>query len=137
MPELPEMEVYKKHLTSTVVGKTIDYVEINREKTVNIAATQFQSQVTGTTIQAIERRAKHLVFLLDSSFVLQLHLMLGGWMYFGSDEDKPNHSAQVILSFSGHKLFFCGLRLGYLHLLPITYSKLFGRKMFYCKVCQH
>lgn len=117
MPELPEMETYKKLLNLQVAGKRIDSVLVNRERTVNTLADQFISHVTGRTIVDIDRRAKHLLFRLDSGRVLLLHLMLGGWMYYGTEEDQPSHTSQVVLNFHSSRLYFLGLRLGYLHLL--------------------
>jgi len=38
-------------------------------------------------------------------------------MFFGKEEDKPNRTIQVKLSFGEQHLYFIGLRLGYLHLL--------------------
>lgn len=117
MPELPEMETYKKLLNKKLTGKTIIDVEINREKSINISSSEFVQEVKGKQIVGIERRAKHLIFKLNSGKNLLLHLMLGGWMYIGSDNDNPNRTKQVILSFEDMKLYFIGLRLGYLHLL--------------------
>ncbi|GMA63626.1 endonuclease VIII [Alicyclobacillus fastidiosus] len=123
MPELPEMETYKSLLTQTVVGMPVLSAEIRRQRTINIAPDQFVQQVTGRQITHVRRRAKHIVFHLDAPYVLVVHLMLGGWMYYGSTEDVPKHESQVILSFAnGRKLYFQGLRLGYLHLL--TYAQL-------------
>ena len=38
-------------------------------------------------------------------------------MYLGNEHDNPGRTKQVILSFGDMKLYFIGLRLGYLHLL--------------------
>lgn len=117
MPELPEMENYRTLLKEKVKGKMITGAEVKRDKSVNVKADLFASEVSGEKIIDVERRAKHLLFLLDSGKLLLLHLMLGGWMYYGDEEDKPDHRAQVILSFGTDCLYFLGLRLGYLHLL--------------------
>lgn len=117
MPELPEMETYKKLLDIKLTGKAITEVEINREKSINIPSLEFVQEVKGKQIIKIDRRAKHLIFRLNSGKNLLLHLMLGGWMYIGSEYDNPNRTKQVILSFGDVKLYFIGLRLGYLHLL--------------------
>jgi formamidopyrimidine-DNA glycosylase len=117
MPELPEMENYKQLLTKKVVGKPINAVEVEREKSINVAVDIFQKQLTGATIVSIERRAKHLLFHLSTSKVLVLHLMLGGMMFYGTSAQKPDRTVQITLSWSdGHHLYFIGLRLGYLHL---------------------
>ncbi|WP_134701439.1 bifunctional DNA-formamidopyrimidine glycosylase/DNA-(apurinic or apyrimidinic site) lyase [Ammoniphilus sp. YIM 78166] len=118
MPELPEMETYRTLLTEKMAGKTITKVEINREKSVNTTVDFFIHHVTGSRVDFISRRAKHLLFHLDNNYVLLLHLMLGGWMYWGTPADRPSRNFQVILSFGEYQLYFIGLRLGYLHLIP-------------------
>lgn len=116
MPELPEMENYRNLLNARIAGKLITNVEIGREKSLNVPADRFIEAVKYKIVTTIDRRAKHLLFRLSSGQVLLLHLMLGGWMYYGTDEDKPDRSFQVILSFGEKRLYFIGLRLGYLHL---------------------
>lgn len=117
MPELPEMETYKSLLQPLIGGQAITGVTINREKSINIPAEQFTSLVMNQNIKGIERRAKYLVFQLPNGSCLLLHLMLGGRMFFGKEEDRPDRTVQVQLSFGNHHLYFIGLRLGYLHLL--------------------
>lgn len=116
MPELPEMETYRRLLSERIVGKPLTGIEVNREKSINVKPAEFIQELKGNHITAIHRRAKHLIFELNSGKSLLLHLMLGGWMYLGNDEDNPDRTKQVILSFGDHKLYFIGLRLGYLHL---------------------
>jgi formamidopyrimidine-DNA glycosylase len=117
MPELPEMETYRKLLSERLSGKEISTVTINREKSINMESETFISKVQGARVQAIHRRAKHLIFKLSTGDSLLLHLMLGGWMYVGSENDQPKRTKQVILSLGEMELYFIGLRLGYLHLL--------------------
>lgn len=116
VPELPEMENYKRILEKKLVGKTIESVEVTREKSINLSIPAFINEVKGKRLVAVERRAKHLVFKLDSGGNLLLHLMLGGLMYIGNEHDSPDRTKQVTLSFGDCQLFFIGLRLGYLHL---------------------
>lgn len=116
MPELPEMETYRKSLNEKLTGKIITDIEVNREKSINISSLEFVQEIKGKQIIKIDRRAKHLIFRLNSGKNLLLHLMLGGWMYVGSEHDNPHRTKQVILSFGDMKLYFIGLRLGYLHL---------------------
>lgn len=116
MPEMPEMETYKKLLTPRIVGAAITGVDVEREKSLNVDADTFARIVMGQSIERIERRGKHLIFGLGSGHELLLHLMLGGWMFYGTEEEKPERTVQVRLSFGERHLHFIGLRLGYLHL---------------------
>jgi formamidopyrimidine-DNA glycosylase len=115
VPELPEMENYRILLMKKIGRQTITNVEVNREKSINVLPEVFISQLHGHQIANIERRAKHLLFHLEHGPVLLLHLMLGGWMFFGREEDKPDRTIQIRISFGDEHLYFIGLRLGYLH----------------------
>ncbi|WP_077325260.1 bifunctional DNA-formamidopyrimidine glycosylase/DNA-(apurinic or apyrimidinic site) lyase [Virgibacillus siamensis] len=117
MPELPEMETYKLLLTQKIGGKTITGVTINRDKSINVKPEVFQQHVQNQKVTSIERRAKYILFHLNSGSTLLLHLMLGGWMFYGTADEKPDHTVQVQLSFGDDHLYFIGLRLGYLHLV--------------------
>ncbi len=117
MPELPEMENYRMALSRQLKAKTITQVEINRKKSINKKSEIFAAELQGAVVTDIRRRAKYLIFQLSTGNALLLHLMLGGWMYIGNDQDNPDRTRQVILSFGDKRLYFIGLRLGYLHLL--------------------
>jgi len=117
MPELPEMETYRNLLEDRIINKVITNVQVEREKSINLPVQHFIQEVLGKRIVAITRRAKHLLFHLENQNILLVHLMLGGWMYYGNEQDKPNRTVQVQLSFHEQHLYFIGLRLGYLHFL--------------------
>lgn len=123
MPEMPEMETYKRLLIPRMVGQIITDVQVTRENSVNIPVADFVRKIKGKKVKAIRRRAKHLIFGLDSGDCLLLHLMLGGLLFWGREEDKPERTDQVRLSFGDEHLHFIGLRLGYLHLLSAVEVK--------------
>jgi formamidopyrimidine-DNA glycosylase len=123
MPELPEMENYKILLNQRIKGQTITDIQINREKSINLVPNLFINTVKHTKVTTVARRGKHLLIHLENGQVLLLHLMLGGWMFFGLETDKPKRTVQVQLSFGEYHLYFIGLRLGYLHLYSETEAK--------------
>jgi formamidopyrimidine-DNA glycosylase len=116
MPEWPEMEHYRKLLEARLIHKRITNIHIERERSLNMSTNEFTNRVGGQRITAVRRRAKMILFTLESQDVLLLHLMLGGWMFFGFEQEKPERTIQVQLSFGEQHLYFIGLRLGYLHL---------------------
>ncbi|MBP1916122.1 formamidopyrimidine-DNA glycosylase [Lederbergia galactosidilyticus] len=115
MPELPEMENYKCLLQEKIQGKQITGVVIQREKSLNLPTEEFVQRVNRQKVLGIDRRAKYLIFHLDKGDHLLLHLMLGGWLFYGNTDEKPKRTVQVQLSFGNQHLYFIGLRLGYLH----------------------
>ncbi|MDY0395753.1 DNA-formamidopyrimidine glycosylase family protein [Virgibacillus halophilus] len=119
MPELPEMENYRIHLQQFITGKRIEKININREKSINETPMLFRKQTENHQVTGMKRRAKYLIFHLQNGSSLLLHLMLGGWMFYGSKAEKPDHKTQIEIVFDTDSyLYFFGLRLGYLHLLP-------------------
>ena len=117
MPELPEMENYRMLLNEQIHQRRITEVIVNREKSVNVSVDVFIQEVKDKSIIRVDRRAKYLLFYLDSGKVLLLHLMLGGWVYLGTKDDKPDRTTQIEMMFGDRILYFVGLRLGYLHVM--------------------
>ncbi|SDC47345.1 formamidopyrimidine-DNA glycosylase [Paenibacillus sp. UNCCL117] len=117
MPELPEMENYRRLLSGLIVGRPITGTEITREKSINLDPEEFDRLLQGQAIRRIDRRAKHLLFALESGDTMVLHLMLGGIICYGTLQEKPDRTVQVRISFGDRHLYLIGLRLGYLHVL--------------------
>ncbi|MDK2823683.1 MAG: formamidopyrimidine-DNA glycosylase [Clostridia bacterium] len=118
MPEIPEMEVYKKQLSETVVHKKIVDITINREKSINVEPQLFKDLVNDQLIIFVSRRAKHLIFTLGNGYYLVTHLMLGGRIYLAQPGEKVNTRGSVIFHFFDKtKLYFINLRLGWLYVL--------------------
>ncbi len=80
------METYKRLLNQQLAGRVISNIEINREKSINVTSFAFVQELNEKQIFTIDRRAKHLIFRLNSGKSLLLHLMLGGWMYIGNEK---------------------------------------------------
>lgn len=123
MPELPEMENYRKLLSQHLINVPITGITVNREKTINLEAEAFREALLGARIVFVERRAKHILFHLHDGRRLLLHLMLGGLLYYGPEAERPDRTTQVELAFGDQILYFMGLRLGYLHLLTVKESE--------------
>jgi formamidopyrimidine-DNA glycosylase len=119
MPELPEMENYRRLLSQHIINVPITGVTVNREKTINVDKDVFSQALLGARVVFVERRAKYLLFHLNDGRRLLLHLMLGGMLFYGTADERPARSTQVELVFGDHILYFIGLRLGYLHLVSV------------------
>ena len=119
MPELPEMENYRRLLSQHIINVPITGVTVNREKTINVEKDAFANALMGARVVFVERRAKYILFHLYDGRRLVLHLMLGGMLFYGTEEERPERSTQVELAFGDHILYFIGLRLGYLHLVSV------------------
>ena len=70
MPELPEVEILVRYLKPLVEGKRIGKVSVHRPKSVKpISPSGMSRAVEGAKIIGLRRRAKYLLFELQSQFV--------------------------------------------------------------------
>lgn len=83
MAELPELEVYAEVLRPLLSGRTLAGVEVHHSRVLRReAAGPFVARVTGRWIRDVARRGKILALLLDGADRLDVHLMLGGEIYY-------------------------------------------------------
>jgi formamidopyrimidine-DNA glycosylase len=97
MPELPEVETVRRGLDRHVVGRRIRRVEIGRERTVRRTSPEAVIHgLTGTVIEAANRRGKYLLLPLDSGDELMIHLRMSGQVLVAAEgADRPPHTHVV------------------------------------------
>jgi formamidopyrimidine-DNA glycosylase len=78
MPELPEVEIVRRGLTPAMLGARIDNVELRRKDIRFPFPERFAKRLTGRRIADVNRRAKYLLFQLDSGETLIAHLGMSG-----------------------------------------------------------
>ncbi len=94
MPELPDVEVFKKYLDSTALKKTIKKVEIKNNKILEkTTEKKFIKNVTGKKFTDSKRHGKYLFVSLNDDFWIMMHFGMTGFLkYFKNPEDEPSHS---------------------------------------------
>ena len=78
MPELPEVEIVRLGLERVMVGARIDKVELRRADIRFPFPRGFAARLCGRRIVSLGRRAKYLLFELDSGETLIAHLGMSG-----------------------------------------------------------
>jgi formamidopyrimidine-DNA glycosylase len=78
MPELPEVETVRRGLMPAMLGARIDRVELRRADIRFPFPDGFAKRLSGRRIVDVNRRAKHLMFQLDSNETLIAHLGMSG-----------------------------------------------------------
>ena len=88
MPELPEVEVVKRSLQKKTLNLVIKKVKINdgnlRYKVDKIGF----SKLIGKKIKKIKRRSKFLIFEIDNTYKILVHLGMTGKFFFIDDNDN-------------------------------------------------
>ena len=78
MPELPEVEVVKRSLKSTINNLIIKGIKINDGNLRYKVKKHKISQIIGSKITDIKRRSKYLLLYLDTEIVMIVHLGMTG-----------------------------------------------------------
>lgn len=78
MPELPEVETIVRRLRRVLPGRTVAGVEIARENVVRGPVRRFLDALEGSTIAAVERRAKFILIRLRDGRIWTTHLRMSG-----------------------------------------------------------
>ncbi len=95
MPELPEVENYRRDLQNALVGRRFTEVSVDWPRqiaTPDVAS--FVSRVPGQTVQAVERRGKFLIFRLSRDFLL-IHLRMSGRLLIVPGNAPPDPHVHV------------------------------------------
>jgi len=110
MPELPEVEVLRRDLEKEVVGKKIKSVEVTGTRSVRRHKNkkEFIALLEGHKIAGVQRRGKYLVFKLDGTEALVVHLGMSGQLLRAKSarEKAPKHTHVVIHFTQGGLLRF-------------------------------
>lgn len=106
MPELPEVETIRTALEANI-GAGITHADIKRFDI--IKQEDFPpAEINGRIIQAIKRRGKYLILVLDKGYFLVVHLGMSGRFYMQEEEGELTapHIHFVLHLNNGQKLVY-------------------------------
>ena len=98
MPELPEVESFRKLIETTSLTKRIDSVQISAPKMIEgCSETEFQKALVGNSFTATHRHGKFLFARLKQGGYVMLHFALTGDLHFvePGDEAPPRFVMQL------------------------------------------
>lgn len=100
MPELPDVETYRRYLASKVLHKKVADVEIKDKLIVRSSEMSIRS-IRGKRFKSTARHGKHCFLELSGGGFLALHFgMTGSVEYRGSGKVSSEH-VRLVFSFSG------------------------------------
>lgn len=94
MPELPEVELTRRHLETAMLGRVLREVTVSHVRTArhNSSPSEVEERLVGRRVVAVDRHGKFLRFDLDDRQVMVAHLgMSGRWSINGSDDIPHTH----------------------------------------------
>ena len=102
MPELPDVEGFKRVLAKNALRKTIDRVAVNDARILGkLPARTFISRLQDAKLVAARRHGKHLMAKIDRGGWLTLHFGMTGALQFVRNGDDEPPFTRVRLDFAG------------------------------------
>jgi len=108
MPELPDVETFKRYLDATSLHQRIDEVDVlNAYVLKGVSAGKLAQQLKKRRLESSRRHGKNLFVRADEDLWLRLHFgMTGSLQYFKHEEQAPTHARVLFIFANNHRLAF-------------------------------
>ena len=108
MPELPEVEIFKRYLDATSLHQRIGDVDVRNAYVLkDVTARELARRLKGRRFESSRRHGKHLFVRADGKLWLRLHFgMTGSLQYFKNDEQAPRYARVLFVFANNHRLAF-------------------------------
>lgn len=93
MPELPDVEVFKRYLDATALHQEIEGIAVSDERILaGVSPQSLGRRLTGHALAETGRHGKHLFARADGAGWLRLHFGMSGFLrYFKREDKRPGH----------------------------------------------
>ncbi|PYK53312.1 MAG: formamidopyrimidine-DNA glycosylase [Verrucomicrobia bacterium] len=103
MPELPDVEIFKRYLDATSLHQRIHDVDVrNKYILKDITAPALARGLKGRLFESSRRHGKHLFVRADGKIWLRLHFGMTGSLDYFKDDKQASRHARVIFVFANH-----------------------------------
>jgi formamidopyrimidine-DNA glycosylase len=97
MPEIPDLNIFRKNLALKLEGKTLANIQVLIDRRLKTTEAALQEAFNGQKLTAIERIGKELHFSFQNGHVLGIHLMLHGNMHWYQDTNDNRFTIAELL----------------------------------------
>lgn len=112
MPELPEVETYRKYLEEALFDAEVKSIDLERKKILKDSLEVFKKKLIGQRFISTRRIGKYLFLELEDESWVLFHFGMTGKVEFYSDEAlRPKYARLVIEFANGLNLAFINMRL--------------------------
>ena len=108
MPELPDVETFKRYLDTTSLHQQISGVHVESAYVLKgVSGRELAHRLKGRCFESSRRHGKHLFVRADGDIWLRLHFgMTGSLRYFQRNEQAPPHTRVLFIFVNTHRLAF-------------------------------
>jgi len=116
MPELPDIEVFRRYAEAHALDQKIKEIAIEDTKVAATSPETIKDSLKGHKLTKAERIGKYLLLPTNTEHFLVMHFGMTGWLDYAKDE-PPEYTKASFTFDNGYSLFFVNPRkLGRLHI---------------------
>ncbi|MBD3338073.1 MAG: DNA-formamidopyrimidine glycosylase [Candidatus Lokiarchaeota archaeon] len=101
MPELPEVETYRRYFESTSLNQKIINLKIRDDRILNLKEKALKNSIIGNSFHSTHRHGKNLFIKFEKKYLMLHFGMSGDLLYFTKEREEPKHS-RVLFIFENH-----------------------------------
>jgi formamidopyrimidine-DNA glycosylase len=107
MPELPDVESFKRYLDATSLHQRIIGVDVRSAYVLKgVSARELARRLKGRCFESSRRHGKHLFVRADGDLWLRLHFGMTGSLQYFKHEQAPKHTRVLFVFANTHRLAF-------------------------------
>ncbi|PYL07390.1 MAG: formamidopyrimidine-DNA glycosylase [Verrucomicrobia bacterium] len=108
MPELPDVETFKRYLDSTSLHQRIDDVDVRNAYVLKgVSARELARRLKGCRFESSRRHGKHLFVSVNDDLWMRLHFgMTGSLQYFKHGDQAAPHARALFVFTNNYRLAF-------------------------------
>jgi formamidopyrimidine-DNA glycosylase len=112
MPELPDVEVFRRYFGSTSLHKKIKHTRVMEGKVLQLSRQKLQSKLHEQEFTGTDRHGKYLFARIGDGHWLVLHFGMTGFLKYFKDESRITPHARLLITFTnGYHLAYDNQRL--------------------------
>lgn len=112
MPELPDVEIFRRYLSSTALHQKIDSVNVLESSILKgVSASKLKKTLEREQFLSAERYGKNLFVETSFRYWLRLHFGMTGFLEYFKNEKDISHIRVLIIFKNGYKLAYVCQRL--------------------------
>ncbi len=113
MPELPDIETFKRYLDATSLRQKIRRVTVTNKRALkDVSSRQIANALQNRSFCGTTRHGKYLAAALDDGKQLVLHFGMTGYLQYVEEDEADSPYARMIIGFdNGHRLDYDNKRM--------------------------
>ncbi|MFX1499625.1 MAG: DNA-formamidopyrimidine glycosylase [Promethearchaeota archaeon] len=111
MPELPEVETFKRYLDKTSLNQTIKNTKVIDDRVLNIDESYLKKSVINNKFESSTRHGKYLLVNIGKNYLIFHFGMTGDLEYYNNKDHEPKYSKVIFHFNNGFNLAYISRRM--------------------------